>query len=129
MNNTQILALQEEYERMQAFIESRPASTYALNQDNYNARLRELDAQIDAAIDAETPKTKAEIKAAEHKATCGICTIADVMKVCCVCVFRSVSEPETIAEAISAMEIGTLYDMTAEEQKEWFAGVSPIPFQ
>jgi len=147
--NTQILALQEEYERMQTFIEGRPASTYELNKENYSQRLRELDAQIDAAIAADTPKTKAEIQAATYEATCTACNIADAMKVCDFCVFRqcrsvsdedekfimlvaaaSFEEPQTAEEAASAMLIGapSLNDMTDAEQKKWYADIQPIEF-
>ena len=43
---------------------------------------------------------------------------------------RSVSEPETIAEAESAMLIGApcLNDMTDAEQKKWYADIQPIEF-
>ena len=112
--STQILALQEEYARMQAFVESRDASTYALNAEFYQKRLRELDAEIDALIDA--PKTKAEIQAATYKATCTACNIADAMKVCDVCVFRqrrSITEPQT---AESAMLIGAPVDWPWTEE-------------
>jgi len=42
----------------------------------------------------------------------------------------SVSEPETIAEAESAMLIGApcLNDMTDAEQKKWYADIQPIEF-
>ena len=100
--NSAILALQEEYSRRQASIESLPAKVYNRNQAYYQQSLKDLDAEIDVLIaeqeylrnmplwvlDTQTPEQAEEIKALG------------------ILVSYVPPEPETIAEAESAILIG-----------------------
>ena len=70
--------LQQEYERMQSYIEGLPAETYNQNSEYWQARLKELDRQIDFALDPELYYAAV---------TCSVCTLAPVMRVCRECPF------------------------------------------